>query len=108
MPINNDANPLRIRKESVAVVLRMPDELIVGQLHVDPQKRLKDELNITRDRYVAVTAARVYDAAGSRLLHETTLMLVSTEHVMTVTPLDAIPEGCDAAWFRAERERGGV
>jgi hypothetical protein len=108
MASSDEANPLRIRKQSVAVVLRMPDALIVGQLHVDPQKRLKDELNITRDRYVAVTAARVYDAGGSRLLHETTLTLVSTKQVTTVTPLDAIPESCDAPWFRAERERGSV
>ena len=106
--MGDETNPLRVRKESVAAVLRTAGEIIVGQLHVDPHKRLKDELNITRDRYVAVTGARVYDAGGSRLLHEARLILVSTDHVTSVTPLDGIPEACDAPWFRAERGRGGV
>lgn len=93
----------RIPKSTIAAMVRTADQLIVGQLHVDPNKRLKDEMNIVSHRYIAITDARVYDAAGSRLLHEASFMLVSNAHIVSVTPLSGIPEACDAIWYPTPR-----
>lgn len=95
----------RVAKESVAAAVRTPDQLIVGQLHVRPQKRLKDELNVINERYIAVTDARVYDAAGAKLLYSTSFLLVANAQIVTVTPVDAIEGPPELLWRRASRDR---
>lgn len=87
-----------VPKESIAAVVRTVDLLIVGQLHARPQKRLKDEMNHTSDRFMAITGAKVYDAAGVRLLYETAFLLVANAHVVTITPLDAVTQLGEAGW----------
>ncbi len=89
-----------VTKESIAVLLRTPDQLIVGQLHARPQKRLKDEMNHVSDRFVALTAARVYDAAGTRMLYEASFVLLSNAHIVSITPLSAVEQFGDAEWGR--------
>jgi hypothetical protein len=91
------ARPLYIPTQTTAAAVRTADQLIVGLLHARPQKRLKDELNANTERYVAITAARVYDAAGSRLLYESTVVLLANDHIVSVTPLAAV-RGGEAAW----------
>jgi hypothetical protein len=91
------ARPLFVPTQTTAAAVRTVDQLIIGLLHARPQKRLKDELNANSDRYVAVTAARVYDAAGSRLLYESAVVLLANDHVVSVTPLAAVRQG-EAAW----------
>ena len=86
-------------------MIRTADQLVVGQLHSHPQKRLKDEMNHVSDRFIAVTAARVYDAAGSRLLYETSFLLLSNAHLVSVTPVSAVTEMGDAAWGAAVMEQ---
>lgn len=91
--------PIRIPKQTIGAVLRTQDQLIVGRIHVDPQKRLKDEMNIVSHRFIAVTDAKVYDAEGTHLVHEASFMLVSNAHIVTVTPLSGIAEDCAAPWY---------
>ena len=91
------ARPLFVPTQTTGAAVRTPDQLIVGLLHARPQKRLKDELNGNSDRYVAITAARVYDAAGSRLLYESAVVLIASDHIVSVTPLAAVRPG-EAAW----------
>jgi hypothetical protein len=67
-----------VAKESIAVLGRTADQLVVGHIHARLQKRLKDEKNGVSDRFLAVTAARVYDAGGTRLLYEATFLLVQS------------------------------
>lgn len=90
----------RVVKESVGALVRTADQLIVGQLHVRPKKRLKDELNVISEHYIAITEARVYNATGGDLLYTASVLLVSTAHIVTVTPLDAISESPGAIWRR--------
>ena len=80
------ARPLYIPTQTTAAAVRTVDQLIVGLLHARPQKRLKDELNANSDRYVAITAARVYDSAGNRLLYESTVVLLANDCIVSVTP----------------------
>lgn len=89
--------PLFVPTETTGVAVRTADQLIVGLLHAHPHKRLKDELNGTSDRWLAVTMARVYDAAGSRLLYESGVVLVASAHIVSVTPLSAVRPG-ECSW----------
>ncbi|HET7745661.1 MAG TPA: hypothetical protein VFM29_00065 [Vicinamibacteria bacterium] len=88
--------PLYVATEAISAAVRTGDQLIVGQVHVHPGKRLKDELNLNSDRYVAVTGARVYDGGGQRLLYKASCVLVASDHVVSVTPLASVdPDGGD-------------
>jgi hypothetical protein len=96
-----EPTPFRIATETIAAVVRTPDQLIVGQLHARPQKRLKDEMNHVSDRFIAVTAARVHDVSGTRLLYETSFLLLANAHVVSITPVSALTELGDPEWVRA-------
>ena len=98
--------PTHIEKESIAAAVRTRDHLIVGLLHARPNKRLKDELNHVADPYIAVTQARVYDAADLRLLYETRFILVANSQVVSVCPLTAITAG-PGAWTEVLMRAGG-
>lgn len=98
-PVPEKPVPPRVAKETIGVVVRTADLLIVGQIHVQPNKRLKDELNLTSERFIALTEARVYDAAGTRLSHEAGFVLVANAHIVSMTPLDAISGPPDAVWL---------
>ena len=91
--------PFRLAKETMPVVVRAGDQLIVGELHVMPNKRLKDELNITKDAFIALTDARVYEAEGARLLFAAAVVMVSMSQIVCVAPLSAIKEAWDVAWL---------
>ncbi len=95
-----------VAKETIAAILRTPDQLIVGRLHARPQKRLKDEMNHFSDRFIAVTAARVFDASGTRLLYEASFLLVSNAHLVSVTPVSAVASFGDASWGKSVMEAG--
>ena len=91
--------PFRLAKETMPVVVRAGDQLVVGELHVMPNKRLKDELNITKDAFIALTDARVYEAEGTRLLFAAAVVMVSMSQIVCVAPLSAIKEAWDVAWL---------
>ncbi len=94
---NPTARPLFVPTQTTGVAVRTPDQLVIGLMHARPQKRLKDELNGNSDRYIAITAARVYDGAGARLLYESAVVLLSSDHIVSVTPLAAVRHG-EAGW----------
>lgn len=92
----------RVTKESVAAAIRTADHMIVGQVHVRPDQRLKDELNSAHDRFIAVTDARVHNALGSDLLFESSFLLVDARHVIFITPLEAIKDSESLGWARGQ------
>jgi hypothetical protein len=91
------SRPLYVPTQTTAAAIRTHDQLVIGLLHARPQKRLKDELNANSEPYIAVTAARVYDSAGSRLLYEAAVVLLAGEHIVSVTPLAAV-RPTEGAW----------
>ena len=80
--------PLFVPTETMAVAVRTPDQLLVA-LHARPQKRLKDELNGNSDHFVALTAPGLR-RRGSRLLYESSVVLLDSGSIVSVTPLSAV------------------
>jgi hypothetical protein len=95
--------PLRVPTERIEAVIRTGDQLIVGRLHAEPGKRLKDEMNHISTRFIAITEARVYDAAGLELLYEADFLLLANDHIVSVTPRQSVTGG-RAPWTEAPPE----
>ena len=85
--------PLRVPTDRIEALIRTVDQLIVGRLHSEPGKRLKDELNHSSTRFIAITDARVYDASGRELLYQTDVVLVANGHIVSVTPRKSVTSG---------------
>ena len=96
-PVDEAPRPLRVPTERIEALIRTGDQLIVGRLHAEPGKRLKDEMNHTSTRFIAITGARVYDAAGRELLYETDFLLLANDHIVSVTPRQSVTAG-QAPW----------
>ena len=95
--------PLRVPTERIEALIRAGDQLIVGRLHSEPGKRLKDEMNQTSTRFIAITDARVYDAAGLELLYKTDFLLLANGHIVSVTPRQSVTSG-RAPWTETPPE----
>ena len=89
--------PLRVPTDRIEALVRTSDQLIVGRVHAEPGKRLKDEMNHSSTRFIAITDARVYDASGRELLYTTDFVLVANSHVVSVTPRQSVTSG-QAPW----------
>ena len=92
--------PLRVPTDRIEALVRTSDQIIVGRVHAEPGKRLKDEMNHSSTRFIAITDARVYDAAGRELLYKTDFLLVANSHIVSVTPRQSITAG-QAPWSDA-------
>lgn len=79
-----------VNKEPVAAVIHTGEQLIIGCVHLRPDQRLKDELNSTGDRFLAITDARVYTKGAETLLYTSSLVLIGYSHIVAVSPLDAL------------------
>ena len=85
--------PLRVPTDRIEALVRTVDQLIVGRVHAEPGKRLKDEMNHSSTRFIAITDARVYDAAGRELLYASDVVLVANGHIVSVTPRKSVTSG---------------
>ena len=94
----------RVNKESVAAVIRTVDHLIIGQIYVRADQRLKDGLNNSQEHFIAITDATVYNSSGSELLFESSFLFVTQAHVIFVSPLDAIKAEGAPAWLEHHKE----
>jgi hypothetical protein len=101
--VDEPRRPLHVPTERIEAVVRTGDQLIVGRLHAEPGKRLKDEMNHNSTRFIAITDARVYDAAGRELLYRTDFLLVANGHIVSVTPRQSVTGG-HAPWSEAPPE----
>ena len=95
--------PLRVPTERIEALIRTGDQLIVGRLHAEPGKRIKDEMNHNSTRFIAITDARIYDAAGLELLYKTDFLLLANEHIVSVTPRQSVTSG-RAPWTETPPE----
>ena len=98
--MDDTPRPLRVPTDRIEALVRTGDQLIVGRLHAEPGKRLKDEMNHSSTRFIAITDARVYDAAGGQLLYKTDFVLVANSHIVSVTPRQSVTSG-QAPWSEA-------
>jgi hypothetical protein len=91
--VDEAPRPLRVPTERIEALIRAGDQLIIGRLHAEPGKRLKDEMNQTSTRFIAITNARVYDAASRELLYATDFLLLANGHIVSVTPRQSVTAG---------------
>jgi hypothetical protein len=90
----------RVAKDMLPAFVRTDQQVIVGYIYVRPERRLKDELSEDTARFLPVTDARVYDAQTEALLYQSTFLLVSYQHIVMVSPLDALDETRQVPWLQ--------
>jgi hypothetical protein len=89
----------RVAKDAMLALIRTADEHIIGYLYVRPDKRLKDEINEDTSRFLPVTDAHVYDAEDDTLVYRTSFLLAAFEHIISITPIEAISDSRPAPWM---------
>lgn len=88
----------RISKDTLSAFIHTTGQIIIGNVYVRPDKRLKDDLGEDDSRFLAVTDARVYDAASEKLLYRSSLMLIAYTHITMISPLDALANIRPVPW----------
>jgi len=88
----------RVPKDTLLAFVRTVDQIIVGQVYVRPDKRLKDDLNEDTSRFLPITDARVYDAASEKLLYHSSFLLIAYSHIILISPLDALADIRPTPW----------
>jgi hypothetical protein len=63
-----------IHKRAIPARIQTVQHLIIGTIHVEPEERVKDELNAP-EKYLAVTDAKVLDEFGQEVLHASFLTI---------------------------------
>jgi hypothetical protein len=88
----------RVAKDTVPALIRTADQVVVGHVYIRPEKRLKDDLSEDGSRFLPVTDARVYDAASEKLLYHSSFLLVAYQHIIMLSPLDALETVRPVPW----------
>jgi hypothetical protein len=94
----------RVAKDTLPALIRTVDQVIVGHVYVRPDRRLKDDLSEDTSRFLPVTDARVYRAADETLLYHSSLLLVAYQHIVMISPLEAMEEVRPVPWLNANGE----
>ena len=96
----------RVAKDTLPALVRTADQVIVGHVYVRPDKRLKDDLNEDPSRFLPITDARVYNASDETLLYHSSFLLVAYQHIIMISPLDALADIRSTPWQPAVAENG--
>ncbi len=75
-----------IQKMAVPAIIQTILHRIEGSIHVRPDQRIKDELDL-HEPFLAVTGATVY-AADDSVLYEADFISVRRDHIVWVIPRD--------------------
>ncbi len=94
----------RVAKDTLPALIRTHDQVIIGHVYVRPDKRLKDDLNEDTSRFLPVTDARVYDGTSEQLLYHSGFLLVAYQHIVMISPLDALADVRPTPWSGAAQE----
>ena len=89
----------KVRKDTLLALLHLPDQVIVGRVYISRQRRLKDELNESRESFIAVSHARVFNEAG-KLLYRSEFLLVNKGHILSITPLEDNDVMAESPWIQ--------
>jgi Family of unknown function (DUF6812) len=92
----------RVAKDTLPAFIRTADQVIIGHVYVRPEKRLKDDLSEDPSRFLPVTDARVYNAADEKLLYHSSLLLVAYQHIIMISPVDALADIRPVPWQMAQ------
>lgn len=89
----------RVPKDAMPVMVSTADLLATGYIHLRPERRLRDELHEAKSRFLPITEARVYDAAGETLLYHAGFLLAAYEHIALVSPTESLADARPARWL---------
>jgi hypothetical protein len=88
----------RVAKDTLPALIRTAEQVIIGHVYVRPDKRLKDDLSEDASRFLPVTDARVYGADDEKLLYHSSFLLVAYQHIVMISPLDAMENIRPVPW----------
>ncbi len=74
-----------VTKRDVPVIAATNHNIIHGVVHLTVDNRLKDELNVA-ERFIAVTAAEVFDLTGKTRLYKSDFIALNKDLVVWVLP----------------------
>lgn len=94
---------VRVPKDAMHVLAHAGDLTISGYMYLRPEKRLRDELNEARTRFLPVTEARVYGTSGEQLYHAS-FALAAYEHLASLSPVESITDAKPALWLEPHPE----
>jgi len=77
-----------IHKDALYVRIQTVTHLITGEIYLDKDKRIKDELEFT-EQFIAVTGAKVLKADGS-LAYEAEFITLNRDHIVWLA-LEDVP-----------------
>jgi len=77
----------RVTKQSIAITARVGDSIIQGMIHIQPDNRLKDELNHGED-FIAITDAQVSSLNSANPIHASPILIVNKAHIHWLFPRD--------------------
>ncbi len=73
-----------VSKVAVSVVIQTTGQLIHGKIHVKPEERLSDELNLD-EMFLPVTNAIIYNLEG-QILYEANFLSINRSQIIWVLP----------------------
>lgn len=78
------------RRERVQVVIYTLSCRIIGDLHIIPESRLTDMLNVKAKDFFALTDVKVMDLKEDIVLQETEFAAVNRDTVVLVAPVEKL------------------
>jgi hypothetical protein len=88
---------LRVPKDAMRVLVQLGGMDLTGYAYLRPERRLRDELNEARARFLPLSEARVFDTAGSPLYHAS-FLLAAFEHITLLSPTETVSPVQPAPW----------
>ncbi len=73
-----------VSKIPVSVIIQTTGQLIHGKIHVKPEERLSDELNLD-ERFLPVTNAIIYNLDG-QILYEANFLSINRSQIIWILP----------------------
>ncbi len=77
-----------VSKETVAVIIQTLTNRIHGGIHVRPDQRFKDEINIS-ELFIAITDATIFDLSGKELF-SSNFVAINREQIIWILPEDQL------------------
>jgi hypothetical protein len=79
-----------VNKVPVSVIIQTTDQLIHGKVHIKPEERLSDELNL-EENFLPVTNAVIYSLEG-KILYQTNFLSINRAQVIWILPITELLE----------------
>jgi hypothetical protein len=90
---------LRVPKDALHTIAHTAGMVIAGYMYLRPDRRMKDELNESRLRFLPFTEARVFAVAGTEPLYHASFLLISYDRLAALSPAESFEPIGPAPWL---------